>query len=623
MNNLLKKGVIAVFLLFITNTLLSQFVARHAMTPTQYQTEFNNWSDKGYRVTSLCGYTKAGQELYAAIWNKMSGPAWTARHGLSSADYQTSFTDLSGKGYRLKTISGYAVGGQAKFAAVWDKSTGGAWTAKHNMTAAQYQQAFDDNSSKGYHLRYISGYVVSGTEYFAAIWEKKAVGPQVAKHNMTAAQYQQAFNDYTGQGYTLKVISGYEKNGTDLFAAIWEKTNEPLWAARHAIRRMNYQHVYDNMYYQGYVPVYINGYAADGGDKYNAIWENNNMTGGDIAKMDAAAESYMTKQGVTGLSFAVTKNGRLVFAKAYGYANPATNELMSPNHTMRIMSISKSVTAAGIMKLFEQNKISMDQHVFGPNSILGSKYATPADKPKLNDITIWQLLHHNSGLRTCGSTMPEFGDAAKSYDDVMKMLLALPDLLENDPDTKNVYSNTGYFILAAVIEKLSGQSYETYIRNNVLAPGGVGGNMYVGAANGGIRSNEAHYDQSYKPNLQLWKGFGGWVARPIDLLKYLGAVDGSPTPADIIKANTHVLLTDDTPLSSGYGCGWIVSGNMQSHNGANGASRSWLAEIGGGLSFSIIVNKAPSNDPNGHPKLLNEMAAAIKSVTTFPAYDLF
>jgi CubicO group peptidase (beta-lactamase class C family) len=618
----LKKITTVMLLLFFTSALLAQYVARHAMTPAQYQTEFNNWSSKGYRVTSLSGYTKGGQELYTAIWNKVAGPAWAAKHGLSAAAYQTAFTEMSNQGYRLQTISGYAVSGQARFAAVWDKSGGGAWAAKHNMTAAQYQQAYNENSSKGYRLQYVSGYVVNGTEYFAAIWEKKTGGAMVVKHNMTAAQYQQAFNDNTSQSYTLKLVSGYEKNGTDLFAAIWEKTNSPLWASRHGIPRMNYQHVFDNMYYQGYVPVYVNAYAADGGDKYNVIWENKNMSGSDIAKMDNAVNNYMTTQGVSGLSFAVTKNGRLVFAKAYGYADPATNEEMSPNHTMRIMSISKSVTAAGIMKLLEQNKITMNQKVFGPNSILGSTYATPADKPKLNDITISQLLHHTSGLRTCNGEA-EFWNGSKTYSQTMNMLLSSNDLLENDPNTKNVYSNTGYFVLAGVIEKLSGQSYETYIRNNVLNPAGVGSSMYVGLASGGLKANEAHYMQDGKPNMQLWAGFGGWVARPIDLLKYLGSVDGATPPADIIKGTTHTILTDDVPLSPGYGCGWIISGDRQSHNGANSASRSWLAEIGGGLSIAIIANKAPSNDPGGHPKMLNEISTAVKAVSAFPSYNLF
>lgn len=609
-------------LFFITGLLRAQTVARHLMTPAQYQSEFNDLSAKGYRITSLSGYTKDGQERYAAVWKKTGGPAWTAKHAMTAAQYQQAFEEMSQSGYRLKIISGYNVGGQARFAAIWDKSTGGAWTARHNMTAAQYQQAFNENSNNGYRLQYISGYVVGGTEYFAAIWEKTAGPAMVTKHNMTAAQYQQYFNEYGNQGYTVKLVSGYEKGGTDLFAAIWEKSNEPLTAARHGIKGFNYQNVYDNMYYQGYSLVYINGYAGDGADKYNAIWQNTSMSSADIGKIDAAVNSYMNVQGVNGLSLAVTKNGKLVFAKGYGYANPATNEEMCPNQSMRIMSISKSVTAAGIMKLFEQNKISMDQHVFGPNSILGAQYPTPSDKPKLNDITIWQLLHHNSGLRTCNGE-PEFNDAGKSYDDVMKMLLADPALFVYNPDTKSLYSNTGYFILAAVIQKISGQSYETFIRNNVLNPAGVGSSMYVGLSSGNIKSAEAHYTPDSKPNMQLWAGFGGWVARPIDLVKYLGAVDGSPYPADIIKANTHTLLTDDTPLSPGYGCGWSVSGDKQKHNGANGGSRSWLAEIGNGLSIAIITNNAPSNDPDGHGKMLNEISAGVKNVTAWPSYDLF
>ncbi len=622
MKILQKIGAVLLPLLFASNILFAQVQARHAMTPSQYQTAFNEWSAKGYRLTSLSGYTKNGQELYAAIWKKTAGPAWVTRHGLSSAAYQTAFTEMSNKGYRLISISGYAVGGQPKFAAVWDKSTGGAWLAKHNMNATQYQQAFDENSKNGYRIQYVSGYVVNGVENFAAIWEKTSGGALAAKHNMTASQYQQAFNQFTNDGYVLKVISGYEKAGTDLFAAIWEKTNSPFWASRHGIPRMNYQAAFDNMYYQGYTPVYVNAYAADGGDKYNVIWQNTNMKQSDIAKMDAAAKNYMSTQGVTGISFAVTKNGKLVFAKAYGYANPATNEEMSPNHTMRIMSISKSVTAAGIMKLIEQNKITMSQRVFGANSILGSTYATPTDKPKLNEITVTQLLHHNSGLRTCNGES-EFNDASKTYDDAMKMLLADPNLLKFDPNTTNHYSNTGYFFLAAIIEKISGQSYETFIRNNVLAPSAVASSMYVGLANGGIKANEANYIPDSKPNMQLWAGFGGWVARPIDLVKYLSKVDGATPPSDILSATLHTTLTDDTPLSPGYGCGWIVSGDKQSHNGANGASRSWLAEIGSGFSLAVIANSPPSNDPGGHGKMLNEFSAAVKAVSAFPSYDLF
>lgn len=620
MKQLFKKEILAIVVLFITGTTFSQFVARHAMTPTKYQTEFNNLNAKGYRVISLTGYTSNGKELYAAIWNKVSGPAWSAKHGLSSVDYQKDFNDKVSKGYRLVCLSGYTVGNQAKFAAVWDKSSGGAWKAKHNMTASDYQKAFDDYSKSGYQLQQVSGYVINGKEYFAAFWEKKS-GSIIARHNLNAADYQKAFNDFTSKGYHLKSISGYQKGRTDLYAAIWEKSTYPIWMAKHGLSRINYQHTFDNMYYQGYVPVFVNAFASGSADNYNAIWINKSMKLADLNKLDNAAKSYMTSQDVKGLSFAVTKNGKLVFAKAYGYADKATNEYLSPNHSMRIMSISKSVTAAGIMKLLEQNKISMNQRVFGSNSILGSKYATPADKPKLNEITISQLLHHTSGLRTCNGEA-EFWNKDKTYDDTMKMLLKSSDLLKFNPNTKYSYSNTGYFILACVIQQISGQSYETFIRNNVLTPAGVGSGMYVGLGNGSVKSNEAHYTPETKQNMQLWAGFGGWVARPIDLVKYLGKVDGSNTPPDIIKASTHTILTQDTTLSPNYGCGWTISGDKQRHNGAHGGSRSWLAEIGDGYSLAIIINNAPTND-SGLGKMLNEFSAAVKSVSAFPAYDLF
>ncbi|NHN24656.1 beta-lactamase family protein [Flavobacterium jejuense] len=620
MKQLLKKEILVAALLFITGTVFSQFVARHAMSPSQYQTEFNNLNAKGYRVTSLSGYTSNGKELYAAIWNKVAGPAWSARHGMSATDYQKDFNDKVSKGYRLVCLSGYAVGNQAKFAAVWDKSSGGAWKAKHNMTASDYQKAFNDYSRSGYQLQQVSGYVINGKEYFAAFWEKKS-GSIIARHNLNSADYQKAFNDFTSKGYHLKCVSGYQKGRTDLYAAIWEKSAYPLAMAKHGLSRKNYQHTFDNLYYQGYVPVFVNAFASSGADNYNAIWVNKVMKYADINKMDTAVENYMSTQGVNGYSFAVTKNGRLVFAKSYGYADKAANEIMSPNHSMRIMSVSKSVTAAGIMKLLEQNKISMNQKVFGPNSILGSKYATPSDKKKLNDITISQLLHHTSGLRTCNGES-EFWNKDKTYDDTMKMLLKSSDLLKFTPNTKSSYSNTGYFILAVVIQQISGQSYETFIRTNVLNPAGVGSGMYVGLANGSVKSNEAHYTPETKQNMQLWAGFGGWVARPIDLVKYLGKVDGSNTPPDIIKTSTHAILTQDTPLSPNYGCGWTISGDKQRHNGAHGGSRSWLAEIGDGYSIAIIVNNAPSNDSN-LSKLLNDISTAVKGVSGFPAYDLF
>lgn len=621
MKSILQTGFLVLFFALASlQTSYSQWVARHNLSAAQYQDAFDDYVKQGFRLSTVSGYTCGGQERYIALWEKKAGAEWAARHGLSGQDYQAAFDDFNKKGFRLIHVSGYGVGNQAKFAAIWDKSAGPSWAARHNLTAAQYQKAFDDFSKQGFRLVHVSGYVVNNVEYFAGIWEKSA-GNYIARHNLTSSQYQQAFNDFTKQGYVLKTVSGYTKNGTNLYAAIWEKEASPLWGARHGVSNGNYQYVFDNMYYQGYKPVYVNAYASGNSCEYNAIWTNTNMKGADIAAIDEAVNQYMSSQSVKGLSLAVCKDGRLVFAKGYGWADAASGEEMSPDQPLRIMSISKPVTSVGVMTLLDQKKISLDKPVFGPNSILGSKYATPAGKEKLNRITVRQLLNHTSGLRSCNGESV-FWDQNKTADDAMNVLLNASDLITTDTSAQWIYSNTNFFILGRIIEQVSGQSYETYIRNNVLNKCGIGNSMYVGAASGIAKSGEATYVPMDKMNLQLWAGFGGWVARPIDLLKFLNRVDGTAIPSDVITTPTHTAMVSGSALRPGYGCGWNVSGTIQNHNGCFDGTRSFLVEMGNGISYSVIVNNNPSNDGCGWT-MKGAIEGGLNKVSGYPSYDLF
>ena len=99
-----------------------------------------------------------GQDRYAAIWEKSGGGAWQARHGLTSAQYQATFDKLVGEGYRLVHVSGYRVNGQDRYAAIWEKSSSPAWQARHGLTSAQYQATFDKLVSEGYRLVDVSAY---------------------------------------------------------------------------------------------------------------------------------------------------------------------------------------------------------------------------------------------------------------------------------------------------------------------------------------------------------------------------------------------------------------------------------------------------------------------------------
>jgi pimeloyl-ACP methyl ester carboxylesterase len=151
----------------------------------------------------------AGQDFYAAIWEQRQAPAWVARHGMSSAVYQQTFDQQVGQGFRLVQVSGYGLRGQDFYAAIWEQRQGPAWVARHGMSSAQYQQTFDDLVGQGYRLVQVSGYGIAGQDFYAAIWEQRQGPAWVARHGMSSPQYQQTFDDLVGQGYRLVQVSGY------------------------------------------------------------------------------------------------------------------------------------------------------------------------------------------------------------------------------------------------------------------------------------------------------------------------------------------------------------------------------------------------------------------------------
>ncbi len=187
-------------------------VARHGMTSANYQQTFDDLVGQGFRLVHVSGYGVGGQDFYAAIWEQRpSGPAWVARHGMSSANYQQTFDTLVGQGFRLIHVSGYAVGNQDFYAAIWEqRPSGPAWVARHGMTSANYQQTFDALVSQGFRLVHVSGYGVGGQYFYAAIWEQRPGGPAwVARHGMSSANYQETFDYLVGQGFRLVLASGY------------------------------------------------------------------------------------------------------------------------------------------------------------------------------------------------------------------------------------------------------------------------------------------------------------------------------------------------------------------------------------------------------------------------------
>ncbi len=228
------------------------WVARHDMKPKQYQQEFDKLVKQGYRLVDVSGFSVGGQQRFAAIWEKRKGPAWVARHGMDSAQYQQEFNALTKKGYRLTHVSGYGVGSEDRYAAIWEKSRGPSWVARHGMTSNQYQKEFNKLTKKGYRLTHVSGYNAGGEDRYAAIWEKGKGPKWKARHGMTSDQYQKEFNKTTKKGYRLTHVSSWRSGKINRYAAIWEKDQGPAWVARHHMTSAQYQQEFNKLVKQGY-----------------------------------------------------------------------------------------------------------------------------------------------------------------------------------------------------------------------------------------------------------------------------------------------------------------------------------------------------------------------------------
>src|SRR6516164_7346799 len=119
----------------------TMFQAYHGVTGAQHQANFNNLSAQGYRMISLSVYGDPGNPLYAAVWVQRSGPAWEAVHGVDSAGYQSFFNTWTAKGYVPVLVSATGAINNAIFAAVFEQGITGPWFARHGMPSGHATNA--------------------------------------------------------------------------------------------------------------------------------------------------------------------------------------------------------------------------------------------------------------------------------------------------------------------------------------------------------------------------------------------------------------------------------------------------------------------------------------------------
>lgn len=269
--------------------------------------------------------------------------------------------------------------------------------------------------------------------------------------------------------------------------------------------------------------------------------------------LGAKINEYLTRLEAFGFSgtLLVENKGEVILHKGYGLANRAEKIPVNTSMIFNIGSLGKQFTAAAILKLEMQGKLSTDD-------TLGRFFPDAPDDKK--GITLHQLLTHTSGLPYLWSG-GMFAPATREQ--VIGEILALP--LESNPGERHAYSNPGYSLLARVIENVSGMSYADYLRGNIFEPAGMARTGFEGDSdrwdNGLIvHSYSDSQDEGALKNFPTSEkaiGAGTIISTVGDLYKWEQALRGTGILSESAKEKffaPHVPVQG--PLSYGYG--WNV-----------------------------------------------------------------
>ena len=369
----------------------------------------------------------------------------------------------------------------------------------------------------------------------------------------------------------------------------------------------------------------------------------------ELSVLDSAVYRFIRKEGVVGASVGIVKDGQLVYAKGFGHADVDAQEAVAPHHLFRIGSLSKLITTVAIMKLREEGKLSLDDKVFGEEGILHTELYQHIKDKRTYQITVEHLLSHTAGWskRTYGDPMfiplkiAEEMDvpAPADLNTIIKFVLSKP--VPYRPGTRYDYSNLGFCLLGKVIEAVSGETYERYVQNNLLAPLGIYGmRLAKNRPEDRFEDEVIYYDltpnnvrpsiygtgevvpNTYSFNIEALGAAGGWVATPTDMLRFLVAVDGLTNTPDMLS-NESLLAMIEPVSGRPYGWRGASIGGTWWRTGTLAGTTAMLKRFENGISWIVLTNTSNRRSDYFNGRFSNMLQNELAQLNEWPGHNLF
>lgn len=390
------------------------------------------------------------------------------------------------------------------------------------------------------------------------------------------------------------------------------------------------------------------------------------MTGKAVPAFDVLDQDFndlLKKWNIPGGQVAIARNGKIVFARGYGFANLGSKQPVEPDTLFRIASVSKAITSVAALRLIEQKKLKLTDKAFEILSDLQPCLPSQLGRPekRLKRISIQHLLQSTAGWDRVHSGDPMFAPhvMAAAYNcsctmrpeplAVIRYCLEKP--LDHDPGNSYAYSNLSYTVLEEIIKRKSGKSYEQYVQEEILQPIGIT-NMRLGRTLYRAPKETIYYPfpgqelaPSVFPNhkgfvplpyggdfaLEALAGPAGWIASASDLVRFASVFAGEGKSPPLSKSTIDLMFRKPSikhweEKDEYFAMGWDVvpvdSKIKFSRAGSLPGNMAYVVHLPNGTTYAFTINSRPLRQSDFAEEAKTIIQNNIAKITTWPGAEV-
>ncbi|MEZ5967160.1 MAG: serine hydrolase [Planctomycetota bacterium] len=522
---------------------------------------------QGYRLVSLDVAGDLSANRWAAVWEQGGGPEWTAAFGLSGLDYAVWRADRLHEGYRDDWITSAGSGLQCVYGGIMIRDSLGA-NAVLDASEQLLETIVGFWEDVGYLLKSISVHGTAAEPRYAVVFlENPGKIRWGYSKGDTASGYQGKFDAFVTTCRARPAI--VTASASQRYASVFYDDHVGEWAAHHDMTKAAYGSTAATLALQGFAPLQIMVAGTGTAARYAALFRRGTpassqitKTGGDVPAFAAIDDlmvgvassrttGFMQQNNARAAGVAITKNGRLVFARGYTWGPPGT-QITQPTDGFRLASLSKSIAA-----LTTYHRIQRSRDLTANSRLVDLvDLGTPAD-PRVNDIRVHHLIDHRSGYNGTWPT-DVLAKLAHARATIQTQMLAFA------PGSDEDYSNAAYQLLTVALEAETNRSYFGYVRDELMAPLGITRAHLITSAHapgdafcvearwrvsrqlavsnnfalaGSPLTNEAYAVIPYSMD-----GSGGLVMSPVDYVRLMSGVLDPTVDTDVLSDATRQAL---------------------------------------------------------------------------------